>query len=283
MKYYSTRELPIYTDFHYWFLFQRKDNWSVYDTRECKMLDLDTIEDEEERAKVEEDIKADFERFKKRPEFAVGRPTIAMAEETADPVEMYERLIIGLILQRFEMEHPLEDPDNFLPTVDKLMEWLRQTDFYKAPASTQYHESHVGGLLEHTFKVLDRGLDLIDCGSFSAVNAMSFEICALTHDWCKIGLYEGYKRNVKDDNGNWIQVDAFKREQRGVPLGHGVTSMFLAGKFFKLTVDEALAIRWHQGRWNCCDAEFNELQKANEEYPLVHLLQFADQLAIVKY
>ena len=31
------------------------------------------------------------------------------------------------------------------------------------------------------------------------------------------------------------------------------------------------------------DAEFNELQTCNEQFPLVHLLQFADQLALVKY
>ena len=283
MKYYDTNEMPRYSDFKYWFIYQDRENWSIYDIRASKMLNMNDIEDEEEKKTISDAIGEDFEKFKLRPEFAIGKPTIMLAEDTPDLVEMYERLLIGLILQRWEIDHPLEDPDNFLPSAIKSLEWLRQTDFYCAPASTQYHESYSGGLLAHTLKVLDRGLDLLSCQSFSDANMLSYEVCALTHDWCKIGLYEVYKKNVKDEQGNWTQVEAFKTNQLGVPLGHGVSSMFLAGKFFKLTVEEALAIRWHMSHWRVAEQEVNELQKANEEYPLVHLIQFADQLAIVKY
>lgn len=45
----------------------------------------------------------------------------------------------------------------------------------------------------------------------------------------------------------------------------------------------ALAIRWHMGRWNVVDSEVNDLQTANENYPMVHMIQFADQLSIVNY
>ena len=57
----------------------------------------------------------------------------------------------------------------------------------------------------------------------------------------------------------------------------------IANKFFKLDLAECLAIRWHMGRWNVSESEVNEFQQANEQYPLVHMLQFADRLAITAY
>ena len=66
-------------------------------------------------------------------------------------------------------------------------------------------------------------------------------------------------------------------------LGHGVSSMFLASRFFKLSVEEAAAIRWHMGDYNVADNEMNDLHQANETYPMVQLLQFADRLSRVKY
>ena len=40
--------------------------------------------------------------------------------------------------------------------MDSLMEFIRKSDFYTAPASTRYHSCHEGGLLEHTLNVYDR-------------------------------------------------------------------------------------------------------------------------------
>ena len=68
-----------------------------------------------------------------------------------------------------------------------------------------------------------------------------------------------------------------------INLGHGVSSMFLINKFFHLSLEEASAIRWHMGSYRTSDAEFDELQTCNENFMLVHLLQFADQLSLVKY
>ena len=93
-----------------------------------------------------------------------------------------------------------------------------------------------------------------------------------------------YMRNVKnDETGIWEKVPSYKRIDASIPLGHGAQSMFMASRLFKLTADESLAIRWHMGVWNVSSNEYNDLQQANENYPLVHLLQFADQLSIVNY
>ena len=39
--------------------------------------------------------------------------------------------------------------------VDKIIKYLETTDFFEAPASTQYHENYTGGLCEHSLKVYD--------------------------------------------------------------------------------------------------------------------------------
>lgn len=41
------------------------------------------------------------------------------------------------------------------PGMDKLLAYIRKSDFYKAPASTKYHLSCEGGLLQHSLNVLD--------------------------------------------------------------------------------------------------------------------------------
>ena len=106
----------------------------------------------------------------------------------------------------------------------------------------------------------------------------------MTHDWCKIGLYSTYQRNVKSETtGKWEQVTAYRREEPTIPLGHGVESLYKTIKAFKITDEEATAIRWHMGEYNVASNEVNELHAANERYPLVQMLQFADRLSIVKY
>ena len=279
MKYFTAENLPAYKDFKYWFIY-RDHKW-VPVTKYAQGI----IDDTQLDATVEEAIADDLTKFKHRPESLIGLTCDEIYRRgITDIVEIYETLIVGLMLTRWKLNHPNEDPDTYLPTAMRCLEWLRNTDFYEAPGSSMYHDSVIHGLLNHSLNVLNRGLDLLSCNAFSAVDVASFELCALCHDWCKIGLYEVYQKNVKDEHtGKWTSQNAYRTNQTGIPLGHGASSMFLADRFFRLKADEALAIRWHMGHWRVCDSEVNELQKANEEYPLVHLLQFADQLAIVKY
>ena len=39
--------------------------------------------------------------------------------------------------------------------MDKLIEFIEKTDFFKAPASTRFHGNYEGGLLEHSMKVYE--------------------------------------------------------------------------------------------------------------------------------
>lgn len=211
----------------------------------------------------------------------IGESVIVRGSTLDYLTEAYDKLIAELIYRKYK---DYNDEDITKKYIAKLVNWLHSTDFYTAPASTRYHESIVGGLLVHTLNVYNNVIELRHSHQFDMTDLYSAVLVALVHDWCKIGLYEPYEKNVKNDKtGQWEKQIAFKVNQTGIPLGHGVASMFLANRFFRLTTEEALAIRWHMGRFRVCDDEINEFQLANEKYPLVHLIQFADQLSITDY
>lgn len=234
---------------------------------------------------LESGIQAAFEIYKMRPEYYVD--TFGKDSYSSDMESMqnaYEKLLVGISFIRCVRNH--SDVGLVYPKIKKCLDWLRTTDFYTCPASTIYHDAVPGGLVSHSLRVVCRILDLIKTDAFS--NSVKIEdaiLVALVHDWCKIGLYDSYNKNVKNENtGKWEQVAAYRYKDNPMTiLGHGVSSMFLAQKFFRISTEEALAIRWHMGWTRVVDSEMNELQHANEMYPLVHLLQFADQLAIVNY
>ena len=88
-----------------------------------------------------------------------------------------------------------------------------------------------------------------------------------------------------EETGQWEKKLAYRRSVNTCigSFGHGVTSLYLASRLFSLSNDEALAIRWHMGEYNVCDAEMNELHLSNETFPIVQMIQFADRLSITKY
>lgn len=199
-----------------------------------------------------------------------------------DAIKAYESLIVQCLKTRAEKAG--KDPEAHSNYIQSVIDWIGNTDFYTAPASTRFHDACNHGLVMHTLRVYNQAMQLVKLPKFANVEIDSIALCCLVHDWCKIGLYESYLKNVKNEaTGQWEKQQAFKFTESAHPFGHGVTSLYMALKFFKLTEEEALAIRWHMGAWYKAENEANDLQLANEEYPTVHLLQFADQLSIVNY
>lgn len=190
-------------------------------------------------------------------------------------IDMYEKLLTSAAV--------VKNPKTTWKTMESILSWIRSTDFYVAPASAKYHDIVPTGLLYHTLKVYDNACEMLKLSQFKSVPIESVAITSLVHDWCKINMYESYYKNEKNLDGEWEQVVAYRVNQKGIPLGHGASSLYLAEKCFKLSIEEALAIRWHNGSYNVCTLEMPEYTRANEEYPLVRLLQFADQLAVTKY
>lgn len=85
------------------------------------------------------------------------------------------------------------------PGADKLLAWLETTDFFEAPASTRFHLSRPGGLVEHSLHVYDRLLKLYTFektepgqpGTYfpMAEELETIAICGLLHDICKANFY----------------------------------------------------------------------------------------------
>ena len=169
--------------------------------------------------------------------------------------------------------------------VDELLEYLENSDFYTAPASSIYHGSYEGGLLEHSLNVLNCLRYEYDCALGAGLNLPeipeeSIIICALLHDLCKVNCYVESSRNVKNEQtGQWEKVACYKREPLFC-MGHGGKSVFIIQQFIKLKPFEAQAIFWHMGAYDTSNyMTLNELGKAYEENLLAFLLNAADMKA----
>jgi hypothetical protein len=161
---------------------------------------------------------------------------------------------------------------------DKLLGWLKGSDFFTAPASAKYHGSHGGGLCEHSVNVCRRlyriffGENSIEHGGDNgeASKKESIAICGLLHDVCKANFYKAATRNVKNATGVWEQVPYYAVDDK-VPYGHGEKSVYIISGFMRLTREEAFAIRFHMG-----DYADRNTPKAFSMFPLALMLHIAD-------
>ena len=157
--------------------------------------------------------------------------------------------------------------------MDKLIEFLESSDFFKAPASTRYHGAWEGGLLEHSMKVYE-------ILKTKTQDSDSVKIVALLHDICKVNFYKTDFRNVKN-NGVWEQVPYYTVEDT-IPYGHGEKSVMMISEFIKLTSEEKYAIRWHMGFTEPKEL-YGTLGQAYKKYPLALLTFEADLEATYFY
>lgn len=174
--------------------------------------------------------------------------------------------------------------------LEKLLDYLEQTDFYKAPASTKYHQNYEGGLVEHSLNVLEH-LELL-CKAYNVseekVSRYSMIITALLHDLCKINLYEkAYQGHyLKDKDGKdiiidgrkkWVEDEVFRYRNDFLPMGHAMKSLFVISHFIILTEQEASAIAGHMGEFDKSD--YFTSQNLSDLYiknTLAYLLHEAD-------
>ncbi len=163
--------------------------------------------------------------------------------------------------------------------IDDLLAWLEKSDFYIAPASTRFHGNYAGGLCEHSINVYEQLLRLHDLYGGNIASRETLAIVSLFHDVCKINYYKQGSRNVKDENGNWITKAIWEVDEK-VPLGHGEKSCIILQQYFKLTIDELLAIRWHMSGFDAAvkGGDYS-LSKAQDASKLVSLLSVADILS----
>jgi len=164
---------------------------------------------------------------------------------------------------------------------DKLLEYLEKSDFFTAPASTRFHGSYPGGLVEHSLNVYDCLKDYMERPRVQAVYELkadpeSIAIIALLHDVCKVNCYKPGTRNVKGPNGVWQQVPSYEYTDN-LPYGHGEKSVYIINGFIRLSRDEAFAIRYHMGFSGNEDKRM--IGDSMEKFPLALALVTADMEA----
>ena len=165
---------------------------------------------------------------------------------------------------------------------DKLVDWLKNSAFFVAPASGRRHSNYRGGLCQHSINVYKRFVKLLqaeygdDWGK--KVSPESVAIMGLLHDVCKVNTYIEDFKNVKVD-GKWEQRPYFRYED-SLPYGHGEKSVYILSAFIKLTREEALAINWHMGEYDI-RAKNGSFMMADVyyKYPICFLLHVADLTA----
>lgn len=162
--------------------------------------------------------------------------------------------------------------------VDKIIAWLESTDFFEAPASTQYHENYTGGLCEHSLKVYDT-LEILNEEFDIGIGYESRIIMSLLHDICKANVYFKEKKNVKIGQ-NWTQVDYWKFDDNN-PIGHGHKSVIEIQKTgFILTDLEINSIIAHMNGYDKSDL-FNSSNIYNKDDKTIWL-HVADFIATYK-
>lgn len=197
-------------------------------------------------------------------------------------------------IKRFEKLLKLVQRDG----MDKLIRYIQKnTDFYKAPASTRFHLACEGGLLQHSLNVYDclvaKRESPIWKGVLKELPDESLILVALLHDLCKTNFYAEGTKNQKtydaekvaaaenwqrkhDAQGDfiWENAKSYQVEDQ-LPLGHGEKSVMLVQWFIKLTMHEVMAIRWHMG-FSEEKANYNAVGAAMEKYPIVLAVHEAD-------
>lgn len=166
------------------------------------------------------------------------------------------------------------------PGIENLLEWIRKSDFYTAPASSKYHLSEIGGLLQHSLNVLDTFLNKLHnplwIKHLNKYDKDTYIIITLLHDLCKANFYVTSYRNTKDEHGKWIQVPYYTIDDQ-LPYGHGEKSVMLILQFVRLTMDEMMAIRWHMGFSQ--QSDMTPVSQAFTKFPLALALSESDSEA----
>lgn len=167
--------------------------------------------------------------------------------------------------------------------VDKLLEFIRKSDFYTAPASTRHHGAYEGGLLKHSLNVYDCLANKweLDQGIWhehmNGIEEETIILVALLHDLCKTYFYTIEMRNKKNDRGQWESVPFYTVDDK-IPYGHGEKSVMMIEEYIKLKPIERYAIRWHMGPYEG-EKQWNTLGQAMQKYPLILALHQADMEA----
>lgn len=150
--------------------------------------------------------------------------------------------------------------------IDPVIEYLEANNYFTYAASKARHDSFYGGLAYHSLIVYREAMRIYEAEKDTKaknVNPKSIIITTLLHDLCKLNRYPC----MPGKKPQKVEYDRAK--------GHGRISVVnIESIGFKLTDEEALAIRWHMScytkKGDLVDGEkLKDGEKYTNEYPLV--------------
>ena len=162
----------------------------------------------------------------------------------------------------------------------KIMRFVKDSDYFQAPASTKYHSCFRGGLAHHCLLVAKLILNKRKLYKLSRITEEDCVIIGLFHDLCKVGFYTEEQKWYKDESikhgSKWVSYLGWGIED-DLPLGHGEKSLFVLNGLLPdgLSDFATLAIRWHMGS----PSEYAErmaFSRALELYPEIAIVMTAD-------
>lgn len=176
----------------------------------------------------------------------------------------------------------------------ELFEYLKnETDFFTAPASTNFHSNFKGGLASHSVQVYKNLRRIMNTDWMKEMFGIdpseeTMAIVALLHDICKVNnyIYKENARKYKDDTlknekgypGVWLDLPGYEINKENNLPGHGELSVFMIEQYMKLTLEESFAIRYHMGLYEG-ESKMREISGCFADYPLSFALHMADDMA----
>ena len=161
---------------------------------------------------------------------------------------------------------------------EEFLNWLKENNFFTAPASTKYHGAYEGGLFDHSFYVAKRLIELTHNNKLEWQRSESPFIIGMFHDLCKCDQYikvEGTETTIPG-----ITINAgyhYEYNTNTLLKGHGVKSVALLSRFMTMTEEEMLCIRYHMVAYE--KEEWSEFDLAIHKYENVLWTHTADMLA----
>lgn len=159
-------------------------------------------------------------------------------------------------------------------SLDLVYNWLSTTDFFTAPASSNWHGCYSGGLVDHSLTVYYLLKDWTKKLELDWDEERSPVIVGLLHDVCKIDCYEQYT----DEHGKLRYKSTSSNNE------HGLRSVRLLENEVGLTLtdEERACIKYHMGTFTKdIDVDLGDLSYSEiiTKYPNVLWMHTADMYA----
>lgn len=166
------------------------------------------------------------------------------------------------IMKRLEKEFIQILKNSRRKGVGRLIKFLKSTNFFYSPADKVGHRAFPGALVLHSLNVY-HNIVQINRERIMGYKDDTLIIVSLLHDICKVNKFIY-------DHDRYISLKVI-REQ-----GHGVRSEKLIRKFIKISEEEAIAIKYHMGKYSeDCECDKKKIKK----HRLLWMLNKADKKA----